>query len=59
MGDLQWILRTTDTARAAQLARALGISPLLAQLMVNRGITGIDSARSFLTCDLASWPILS
>ena len=54
MGDLQWILRTTDTARAAQLARALGISPLLAQLMVNRGITDIDSARSFLTCDLAS-----
>jgi single-stranded-DNA-specific exonuclease len=54
MGDLQWILQMKDTARAAQLARALGISPLLAQLMINRGIAHLDDARRFLACDLSS-----
>lgn len=53
MGDLQWILKTKDEARAAQLARVLGISPLLAQLMINRGIQDAEAAKTFLACDLA------
>lgn len=52
MGELQWILKTQDTARAAQLARALGVSPLLAQLMINRGITDPEAARLYLEGDL-------
>lgn len=54
MGDLQWILKIQDTARAAELARALGVSPLLGQLLLNRGITDLDTAKIFLSGDLDS-----
>jgi len=50
----QWIVQPKDTARAALLARALGISPLLAQLLINRGIGDEAAARAFLSPDLSS-----
>jgi single-stranded-DNA-specific exonuclease len=37
-----------DPARAAVLARGLGLSPLLAQLLVNRGLRDLPAARRFL-----------
>lgn len=52
MGELQWIIKTQDTARAAQLARALGVSPLLGQLMINRGISDLADAKRYLAGDL-------
>ena len=45
----RWTLPQTPPAgRAAALAAALGVSPLLAQCLVNRGITEPDQAARFL-----------
>ena len=43
----QWEIRPADD-RAAELARSLKISPVLAQLLINRGITDTQSASAFL-----------
>ena len=43
----QWTIRPTDD-RSAELARSLKISPVLAQLLINRGITNTQSASAFL-----------
>ena len=43
----QWEIRPTDD-RAAELARSLKISPVLAQLLINREITDTQSASDFL-----------
>jgi single-stranded-DNA-specific exonuclease len=44
----QWLIRPEDP-KASQLARSLKISPLLAQVLVNRGVTDIQSASKFLS----------
>lgn len=44
----RWIVRETDEKMRDQLTDRLGISPLLASLLINRGITETDAARSFL-----------
>ncbi len=43
----QWAIRPTDD-RSAELARSLKISPVLAQLLINRGLTDTQSASDFL-----------
>ena len=43
-----WILRAPDTQRTALLAGALGISPIVASLLLARGCEDIATARSFL-----------
>lgn len=45
----RWIVRRQDAAKAASLARVLGVSPILAALLINRGYDEESSARSFLT----------
>lgn len=45
---MKWVVRETDRARSRQLAAELGISPLLAQLLVNRGLRDAVAARAFL-----------
>src|SRR5689334_5432353 len=49
----RWIVREHDAERAASLARVLGVSPILAALLINRGYTDERAARVFLspTCD--------
>ncbi len=43
----QWNIRTADPV-ASQLAEQLGISPVLTQVLVNRGLTCAGSVQSFL-----------
>src|SRR5215216_2018784 len=45
----RWIVREHDAERAASLARVLGVSPILAALLINRGYTDERSARVFLS----------
>ena len=47
MQEKQWIIRPADD-RCAQLAASLKVSQLLAQVLINRGITDTATALSFL-----------
>ena len=44
----RWIVREHDAERAASLARVLGVSPILAALLINRGYADECDARVFL-----------
>ncbi|KAB7708659.1 single-stranded-DNA-specific exonuclease RecJ [Bacillus aerolatus] len=44
----RWIVRETDKQMRDQLAEQLEISPLLASLLINRGMTEAETARNFL-----------
>jgi single-stranded-DNA-specific exonuclease len=44
----KWILREPDTVRAAELANALGVSPIVAGLLIARGYSDSSSAEAFL-----------
>ncbi len=45
----RWIVRKHDAERAASLARVLGVSPILAGLLINRGYADENAARVFLS----------
>ncbi|HEX5965308.1 MAG TPA: single-stranded-DNA-specific exonuclease RecJ, partial [Pyrinomonadaceae bacterium] len=45
----RWIVRGHNADEAASLARVLGVSPILAALLINRGYADAPSARTFLT----------
>src|SRR5688572_11628890 len=45
----RWIVRGHNADEAASLARVLGVSPILAGLLINRGYADASSARAFLT----------
>jgi single-stranded-DNA-specific exonuclease len=45
----RWIVREHDAERAASLARVLGVSPILAALLINRGYNDERGARVFLS----------
>lgn len=47
-----WSLRPQDPEQARQLAAALSVSPLAAQLLINRGVTTLADAKSWLHPDL-------
>ena len=47
-----WRLLPRDGAAAGSLARSLNVSPLVAQLLLNRGVSGPDAARRFLDAPL-------
>src|SRR5438552_19096652 len=44
----KWIVRERDHSRAAQLAATVGVSPIVADLLIARGYADADSAQSFL-----------
>src|ERR1043165_1442004 len=44
----RWVVRGQDAERAAQLARALNVSPTVAGLLIARGHDTLESARKFL-----------
>src|SRR5882672_7346903 len=48
----RWIVRQPNISRAAELATALGVSPIVAGLLVARGYQNLDSARAFLNPSL-------
>lgn len=45
----RWIVRGHNADEAASLARVLGVSPILAALLINRGYADERAARTFLT----------
>lgn len=48
-----WTLHDFDPDRAAYLSRTLRISPVLAQLLLNRGVSDPEQARRFLKAPLS------
>jgi len=50
----KWHILDCDQGQRDALARALGLSPLVARLLLNRGLSGPDGARAFLDPDLNS-----
>ena len=56
----RWIVRGHNADEAASLARVLGVSPILAALLINRGYADASSARTFLnpTYDQLHEPLL-
>ncbi|MEN9226204.1 MAG: single-stranded-DNA-specific exonuclease RecJ [Thermostichus sp. DRC_bins_24] len=44
----RWLFHPVDTLAAQNLAQAVGISPLLAQILLNRGFTSPAAARQYL-----------
>jgi single-stranded-DNA-specific exonuclease len=50
---MTWQVAEPDEAAVAALAKALGVPPLVAALLVNRGIEGEDAARRYLNPSLA------
>lgn len=49
----RWRIKPHDASRVAQLERAAGLPPVVAQLLVGRGVTEADSARQFLDVRLS------
>jgi single-stranded-DNA-specific exonuclease len=48
----RWRIAAYDTERIAELGRQAGVSEIVAQLLLRRGIDDADSARRFLDCKL-------
>lgn len=48
MLEAHWRLAVPDEAQVQQLAAALRVEPLVARLLINRGVTGSDAAERFL-----------
>ena len=48
-----WTLTPQDTQAANYLASQLRLSPVVAQLLVNRQVTTAEAARQFLDCPMA------
>lgn len=49
----KWLIKTAQPVMQLILARRLGISPLMAQLLINRGIYTVRAAREFLNVSIA------
>jgi hypothetical protein len=54
--EQRWLLQPEDQPRARQLAEAVGISPLLAQILLNRGLRSPAEVRRYLQPDPSCLP---
>lgn len=52
----RWIIQETNDELIQELSHALGISPVVAQILINRGITTVAGGQKFLACDLGDLP---
>ncbi|HLD87764.1 MAG TPA: single-stranded-DNA-specific exonuclease RecJ [Candidatus Omnitrophota bacterium] len=50
----RWLIRSPDPFLQKTFSDELGIHPIIAQLLINRGITAVGEAGSFLSPDLSS-----
>lgn len=48
----RWIVRTTDHAQVAELSASLGVSPIVAGLLIARGYADAEAAKNFLSPSL-------
>ena len=51
--QMTWRVQPADSRAADQLAQAIGVEPLTAQLLLNRGLQTVEDARAFLSPSLA------
>ena len=56
MSRTVWRLAEGDRRAENELTAALGVGPLIARLLVNRGYATVAAARSFLSTDLSGLP---
>ncbi|MFW6163070.1 MAG: single-stranded-DNA-specific exonuclease RecJ, partial [Planctomycetota bacterium] len=49
----RWLLRDCDEERRDALAQALGVSPIVARVLLNRGVQTPEAARRFLSPELS------
>lgn len=49
-----WRVKASAPALSQIFAQKLGISPLMAQLLINRGIYTVEHASNYLSCELSS-----
>lgn len=49
----KWNIRQHDGTQQRFLSDALGVSPVIAQLLINRGLCNVDRARTFLAGDIS------
>lgn len=49
----KWNIKESDVACRKGLVEALGVSPIVAQLLVNRGLATVDQAGTFLKGDIS------
>lgn len=54
--EQRWHFPDEHPSQVAELAAALSLSPLIAQVMVNRGVTTADAAQMFIDPELRSLP---
>lgn len=54
--DQRWKLHPANQSLARSMAKTIGISPMIAQVLINRGITSIEDAQNFLDPDLQALP---
>jgi single-stranded-DNA-specific exonuclease len=54
--DQRWKLHPAELSLAKQMAKAIGLSPMIAQVLINRGLTDIEDAQKFLDPDLEALP---
>src|ERR1700689_270888 len=50
----RWIIQPLDAPLQKSMSDALGIHPIIAQLLINRQITTLSQAKMFLLSDMAS-----
>lgn len=55
-GALRWVLPKSQTDAADAIVKELGIHPIAARVLVQRGYDTTDAAKGFLADDLASLP---
>ena len=49
-----WKIKTPNSRLQKDISRALDISKILAQILINRSITSAEEAKCFLSCDFAN-----
>ena len=50
----RWVLRNPTLETADQIASSLGLFPVVARLLINRKVEGVDEAEMFVKAELAS-----
>ena len=53
LSQKKWIIPPLNIELQAEISNSLRISPVLSQLLINRGIADIESARTFIQSDLS------
>ncbi len=53
LSQKKWIIPPLNTELQAEISNSLRISPVLSQLLINRGLTDVESARAFIQSDLS------